>query len=60
MLDEALHALPFDDRWLVRLRFEQDLTLEELARLFDLDSPQRVHRRLEKILNVLRKRIGQP
>jgi RNA polymerase sigma factor (sigma-70 family) len=58
-LARALARLPSADRFVLRLRFEQDLTLDQIARLSGLPDPQTADRRLRKILGVLRQQIGK-
>jgi len=58
-LARALARLPNADQFLLRLRFEQDLTLDQVARLTGLPDPQTADRRLRKILDVLRHQIGK-
>jgi RNA polymerase sigma factor (sigma-70 family) len=58
-LAEALASLPAADRLIVRLRFEEELTLEQIARLSGLGDAQSVDRRIRKILNLLRQRLGK-
>jgi RNA polymerase sigma factor (sigma-70 family) len=58
-LERALSGLPASDRLLIRLRFEQELTLEQVARLTSLPDPQTADRRLKEILAGLRKTIGK-
>ena len=53
-LKKSLASLPAGERLLVQLRFEQDLSLEEIASLCDLGDAQRVHRRMVAILKQLR------
>lgn len=53
-LQKSLASLPAQERLLVQLRFEQDLSLDEIARLCGLEDAQRVHRRLTGILTKLR------
>jgi RNA polymerase sigma factor (sigma-70 family) len=53
-LQRSLGSLPADERLLVQLRFEQDLTLEEIARLCGLGDAQRTHRKLTAVLKKLR------
>jgi RNA polymerase sigma factor (sigma-70 family) len=53
----ALQKLPKPERLLIRLRFEQSLTLEEIARLTGLGDAQRVHRQIAAILEKLRKNM---
>ena len=54
LLTEALERLSVGDRLLIRLRFEQELTLKEIARLTGAVGPQSVHRRIRSILLGLR------
>lgn len=53
----ALRKLSKPERLLIRLRFEQSLTLEEIARLAGLGDAQRVHRQITAILGKLRKNM---
>ncbi len=55
----ALARLPHSERLLVRLRFEQELTLEQVAQLTGLADAQTADRRLRKILDDLRKQLGK-
>ncbi len=51
------------ERLLIRLRFERDMTLNEIARVLNLDSPQGVDRRIREVLEMLQRdmaRIGKP
>jgi RNA polymerase sigma factor (sigma-70 family) len=57
ILSRALHDLPHMDRLLLRLRFDEDLTLEQIARLTAMESAQSVDRRLRKVLHDLRQRM---
>ena len=59
-LAAALGTLPDSERLLVRLRFEHDLTLEQVARVAGLPDAQTADRRLRKILEALRTRLGKP
>ena len=56
-LRRALAHLPQRDRLLIRLRFEQELTLEQVAKLLDLGNAQRVERRIKAVLMQLRKEL---
>jgi len=56
-LRSALAKLPAAERLLIRLRFEEGLTLQQIARLTALGDAQRVHRRIADILGTLRKKI---
>jgi RNA polymerase sigma factor (sigma-70 family) len=51
----ALSRLPDRDRLVIRLRFEQELTLEEMARLLNLDNAQSADRRIREATENLRK-----
>lgn len=56
-LARALSQLPRFDRLLLRLRFDQDLTLEQIARLTGMESAQSVDRRIRRVLQELRQRM---
>lgn len=53
-LRKLVASLPSEERLLLQLRFEQDLSLEEVARLCRLGDGQRVHRSITTILKKLR------
>jgi len=53
----ALARLPAPEPLLIRLRFEEALSLEQIAKLTGLGDAQRVHRRIADILGMLRKKI---
>ena len=53
-LMRKLNRLPDQDRLLIRLRFEQELTLDQIAKLLNLGNAQRVDRQLKQILSELR------
>jgi RNA polymerase sigma factor (sigma-70 family) len=53
-LSAAIGQLEPSDRLLLRMRFEQDLTLDQVARLVGLKDAQTVDRRLRQILERLR------
>jgi len=53
----AVGKLSKPERLLIRMRFEQGLSLEEIAGLTGLGDAQRVHRRIANILDKLRKKI---
>jgi RNA polymerase sigma factor (sigma-70 family) len=57
-LARALSRLPKLDRLLLRLRFDQDLTLEQIARLTGMESAQSVDRRIRRVLEELRQRMN--
>jgi RNA polymerase sigma factor (sigma-70 family) len=52
---KRITSLPADEQLLLQLRFEQDLSLEEIAHVCGLGDAQRVHRKLAGILKRLRK-----
>ena len=56
-LRSALARLPAPERLLIRLRFEEGLSLEQIARLTGLGDAQRVHRRIADIVGTLRKKV---
>ena len=56
-LRRVIRELPQEERLLIRLRFEQSLSLQEIASLTGLGNPQRVDRRISKILQKLRSEI---
>ena len=53
-LRNLIRALPAEESLLLQLRFEQDLSLEEIARLSGLGDAQRVHRKLALVLKKVR------
>lgn len=53
-LHQCVALLPPSERLIVQLRFEDELSLEEIARLTGLGDAYRVHRRLGVILQQLR------
>jgi len=57
-LQKSLASLPADERLMLQLRFEHDLSLEEVARLCGLGDGQRVHRKLTAVLKKLRSLMG--
>ncbi len=56
-LRRALGRLPQRERLLIRLRFEQELTLEQVATLLDLGNAQRVERQIKVVLAKLREEL---
>ncbi len=56
-LARALAGLPAAERLLIRLRFEQELTLEQVGHLSGLGSAQSADRRLREILERLRREL---
>jgi len=57
ILDAALAQLDVTDRLMLRLRFEDGLSVPEIARLVGVDSPFRIYRQLDKVLATLRKHL---
>jgi RNA polymerase sigma factor (sigma-70 family) len=57
-LQRALAALPAEQRLLLRLRYEQDLSLAEIARLTGQPDPFRVNRRVLAALDALADAMG--
>src|SRR5262249_48149964 len=58
MVLRALKRLPSEKRLLLKLRFEEALTLEELARLLNLGNAQRADREIKQALSLLRRELG--
>jgi RNA polymerase sigma factor (sigma-70 family) len=58
-LDEALTTIEPRDRLLLRLRFDDDLSAQEIARLLDLPTPFHVYRRVNTLLAQLRRSLEQ-
>ena len=56
-LEAALAQLDTEDRVILRLRFEDDVSVPEIARLLTLGSPFALYRRLNRILAGLRKTL---
>lgn len=56
-LRRALGRLPQRERLLIRLRFEQELTLEQVSKLLDLGNAQRVERQIKGVLGKLREEL---
>ena len=54
MLHRSLRRLSKQERLLIRLRFEEELTLEQIAKLLGLGNAQRVDRHIKQILSALR------
>jgi RNA polymerase sigma factor (sigma-70 family) len=57
-LDGALSRLDVSDRLLLRLRYEDELPVLEIAGLMGESSPFPVYRRIEKVLAFLRRELG--
>lgn len=53
-LRRVIRQLPKEERLLIRLRFEQGLSLQEIAGLTGLGDAQRAHRRIAGVLEKLR------
>lgn len=58
-LDQALATLDAHDQLLLRLRFDDDLSAQEIAKLLDFPSPFHVYRRVNALLGVLRRTLEQ-
>ena len=57
VLDRALAQLDVADRLILRLRFEDTLSVPEIARLVGIDSPFKVYRQLDRVLMTVRKQL---
>jgi len=57
-LDDAVRGLSNDDRLLLKLRFEDDLSASAIARLVGSPTPFHVYRRLNAVLAELRARLS--
>lgn len=58
-LERAVARLEAHEKLLIRLRFEQDLTLDRVAQLTGLNDPQSADRAIKRILDGLRKKLGK-
>lgn len=58
-LQEAMSRLPAEQRLLLRLRYEQGLTLAEVARLAGQPDPFRTNRRIQSALDALAALMGE-
>ena len=56
-LDDALATLTPHDRLLLRLRFDDDLSAQDIARLLDFPSPFHVYRHVNALLGRLRRTL---
>ena len=56
-VDTALAQLDVSDRLVLRLRFEDALSVPEIARLIGVDSPFKVYRQLDRVLATVRKHL---
>jgi RNA polymerase sigma factor (sigma-70 family) len=59
-VQDALRMLPPEQRLLLRLRYEQGLTLAEVARLTNQPDPFRANRRIQVALDALAALMGTP
>ena len=59
-LGDALARLPAEQRLLLRLRYEQNLTLAEVARLTNQSDPFRANRQIQSALKALAGLISDP
>jgi RNA polymerase sigma factor (sigma-70 family) len=57
-LERALTRIDVSDRLLLKLRYEDELSVPEIARLLRENSPFRIYRRIDGILAVLRKELA--
>jgi RNA polymerase sigma factor (sigma-70 family) len=57
-LKRALRSLSDQDRLLLLLRFEQELTLQQIASLLSLGNAQRADRKLKEILSIVRNQMS--
>lgn len=58
-LEATVRALPARDRFLLALRFEEDLSAREIARLMGFPTPFHVYRHLNAVLTELRQALRQ-
>jgi RNA polymerase sigma factor (sigma-70 family) len=58
-LDQAMATLSPSDQLILRLRFDDDLSAQEIARLLNLPSPFHVYRRVNSLLAQLRRTLGE-
>jgi RNA polymerase sigma factor (sigma-70 family) len=56
-LRSAIARLPPREQLMIRLRFEQELTLDQIGRLLELGNAQRVERQLKSVLSKLREAL---
>ncbi len=64
LLEEVIEALPPQERLVLRLRFEDDVSIADIARMLKLDQKQ-LYRRIDSLLASFRKsledrRLGWP
>jgi RNA polymerase sigma factor (sigma-70 family) len=60
LLETGMARLPPRQRLLLRLRFQQDLTLEEVARLTRIPDPYRANREIQAALAALAQLLKSP
>ena len=58
-LMRCVSGLPTQERLLLQLRFEEDLSLDEIAGITGLGDAQRVHRQIAAVLQKLRSAMGK-
>jgi DNA-directed RNA polymerase specialized sigma24 family protein len=56
-METALEAMPVEDRMLIKLRFWQEASIADAARILGVDQ-RPLYRRQEKLLAELRKRLA--
>ncbi len=59
LLRRGLRALPPKERLLLRLRYEQNLTLEEIGRLTGIGSATTAQRAIERAVDRLRPQLAE-
>lgn len=57
-LMKCVSGLPAQERLLLQLRFEEDLSLQEIAGIVGLGDAQRAHRQITEVLQKLRTAMG--
>lgn len=57
-LEEAIAGLDVRERLILRLRFEDEVSVPEIARLLDYDSPFKLYREIDKLLAALRRTLS--
>jgi DNA-directed RNA polymerase specialized sigma subunit len=58
-LTSAVAELDLGDQLLLTLRFEDDISVEKIAPMIGLQSRFQVHRRLQSVLEDLRRKLGK-
>jgi RNA polymerase sigma factor (sigma-70 family) len=56
-LERALASLSPQEQLLIRLRFEEDLTLDQVAKVLGLDNAQRADRQIKQVIEQLRRKM---